>query len=330
MENQENNRKDSSEEIELGQLFEFIRKGFNSLNRSFLRLYLYFRRNIVKFTVLIVVGLVVGYGLGQLVDKQLKTEIIVKPNLDSKTYLYDVISEIEANIKSKDTAFFNKLDIDVASLENFKVEIIPIEKEEVEDLTEQVKYLELLDKFRDEEGILDVVLNEINNKSVISHRIIFTYSDANKGSDAAVKLMKYINSNEYYNELVEVHAENARLRIQKNEELIDQIDTLIEIYSNVLTREGQSEATVILNDSEKLDVTGLIRIKNTLLDDIEFKKIELETKKQAIRVTSFGAVQVVQDTLLSRSLIVIPALFVLIAILIDIIVVINRKASELQ
>jgi hypothetical protein len=104
--NQFNKANNSSDEIDLGQLFNLINKGFNNLFKRFLRLFLYLKRNALLLLGLVVIGVAIGYLLNQVVSKKLKTEVIVRPQFESKNYLYDVVNEIQANIKAKDTAFF--------------------------------------------------------------------------------------------------------------------------------------------------------------------------------------------------------------------------------
>ena len=96
----------SNDEIDLGQLFNMIGNGFNRLFRWFLRIFLYFKKNLLILLTLAVVGALIALGLNQIVTEKLKIEVIVKPNLESKGYLYDVVNEIDANIKANDTAFF--------------------------------------------------------------------------------------------------------------------------------------------------------------------------------------------------------------------------------
>ena len=325
-EDRENRHQD---EIDLGQLLGLMGKGINKIVISILRLFNYFKRNILKFIVLIIVGGLVGFGLNKIFEKRLTIEVIVIPNAESKIYLYDVVNEIGSNIKSKDSIFFNKLNININDLRGFGVEISAAEQEQVEDIDDKLKYLEMLEKFRDESGIIDVVRNEIASKTTLNHRINFYFKDAVKGREIVQKLMNYINSNNYYNELVEVYSENAKIRIKKDQELLDQIDNLIAIYSDELRKEDKSDATVILNDSEKLNITGLFRLKNELIRDIETKKIEIQTKKEAIQVVSFGSVQQVQKSFFSRTIVLIPTILILLFILWDILKAINRRASEL-
>ena len=330
MENHGSDKRQPNEELDLGQLIEYIQKGIYSLFRTFLRAYLYIRKNAVKLLILVVVGLLIALGLNQIVIKQLKTEVIVKPNLDSKSYLYDVVAEIDANLKAKDTVFFNALNINSADLQGFKIEITPFEIEEVEDLAEEVKYLELLEKFKEEEGIMDVVRNEIMNKSVLNHRIVFFYKEAKSGRDIAIKLMDYINSNEYYKELSELYTQNAETRIKNNQTLIAQIDDVVGRYMLQMGAEEASSGTVVLSDEEQLNVPGLLRLKNELIQDTELKRLEIQGNKDAIRIVSLGGTQEVLKPLFAKFTIMIPAALVLLFMLWDLSKYLNRKANELE
>ncbi len=57
---------------------------------------------------LAILGALTGFGLNQIISKKMKTEVIVSPNLESKNYLYDVVAELQANIKAEDTLFFTE------------------------------------------------------------------------------------------------------------------------------------------------------------------------------------------------------------------------------
>ena len=330
MENQLPDKRNQTDEIDLGQLFNIIGRGFSKLFRSFLKFYLYIRRNAIKFGILIIAGLAVGLALNQIITKKLKTEVIVKPNLESKAYLYDVVEEINANVKAKDTVFFNKLDIDVNALNGFEIQIEPIEEEGFEDMGDQVEYLALLEKFRDEEGVLDIVRSEILKKSTLSHRITFFFNEAEEGRAIASKMIDFINSNEYYNELRDLYIENARERIKKNEILIAQIDKVVEGFTNELTSEDQVEGTLVLSDAERLDVTDVLSLKNEIVKDTEIKKLEIQGNKEAIRIISFGSTQEVRESFFGNTIILIPIILIAFFLLIDFIKYLNKKATELQ
>ena len=330
MEAQKSNKDPQTDEIDLGQLFRYIGRGFNSFFRWFIRLFLYLKKNAIKLGVLVLVGLIIGVALGYFVERMYKIEVIVKPNLESKTYLYDVIEEINSNVKSKDTVFFNKIGVSLQDLEGFVVLVEPIEKEMAEDLSDDIKYLELLEKFRDEAGILEVVRNEITDKSTLTHRITFQFINPEKGREITALLMQYINSNEYYSELLELHNLNAKERIKQNDQLLAQIDNVILAYSVNMSKEENAEGTIVFRDKETVNVTNLLKLKNEIIRDTELKKLELQGNKQAVRIVNFGNSQSADKNLFKNTIISVPVLFILLFLLVDFIRYLNRKASELQ
>ena len=111
-----------SDEIDLGQLFSMIGRGFNSLFRGLLRVFVYLKKNLIILAALVIVGGLIGFGLKYIVGEEQKLDVIVTPNLETKNYLYDVIAEIQSDIKTKDTVFLSSLGIDTDKLEGFKME----------------------------------------------------------------------------------------------------------------------------------------------------------------------------------------------------------------
>ena len=80
----------TSDEVDLGQLFRMIGNGFRNMFRAFLRVFLYLKRNMLILGGLVVAGFIIGLVLKSMTSQSLKTEVIVEPNLDSKSYLYDI------------------------------------------------------------------------------------------------------------------------------------------------------------------------------------------------------------------------------------------------
>ncbi|EAR02781.1 hypothetical protein [Maribacter sp. HTCC2170] len=319
----------SNDEIDLGQLFALLGNGFRNVFHAFLRVFSYFKKRALVMFILVVVGLAVGYGLNQIISKKLRTQVIVKPNLESKEYLYDVIGEIQSNIKARDVVFFSALDIDVDDLKGFEISITPVENQT--NIETDLKYLELLEKFQGSEVVSDVVRSEILNKSSLNHRITFSYLNAEKGEKFSKKLINYVNSNSYFNELVSVNIENAKNRIKKNESLVNQIDHLILNYSKTIgAGNNNAEGRIVLDNEEKMDITGLLKLKNELIRDTENKKLELQTKKQAISIINFGKTHQVQKSFFGKNIVLIPSIMLSIYFLFLFLKYLNKKAFELQ
>lgn len=321
----------NSDEIDLGQLFQMIRNGFNKLGVLFLRFFLYLKKSALILIGLVVLGAAIGFGLKFITTEKVQVDVIVRPNLESKDYLYDVIAEIESNIKDKNPTFLSRLDITEADLKGFEISIAAVKKEEAENNEKQLEYLEVLQKFQNTDLIADVIREELLKKTELNHRITFTYKNPN-GEEIARKLLDYINSNGYFTELLSVQKENSRERIEKSEVLISQIDTIIQSYSKNLNKQGSPLETgkLVLQNEERLNVTGLITLKTELIEDIEEKKMELKQLNGPISVINFGNPHEVSTAFFGKKITVLPMIFLGIFFLLSFLKYLNRKASEIE
>jgi len=328
------NTPQSSDEIDLGKLFKLMRKGFDRFFRAFLRTFLYLKRNAFLLIGLILIGLVIGFFLNISVDKKLKTEVIVKPNFESKDYLYDVIGEVQANIVAKDTQILNKIGIDIDDLRGFEVSIEPIEKadKDQKQTEDDNTYLEILQNFKDQEFVSEVIRSEILDKTVLTHRITFLHKNPFNGQQVVGKILDYINANPYFVEMRTVYENNAGDRIAKNKELIEQIDNLIENYTQQLMKSdagARQESTIVFDTEKGLDVTSLLSLKNGLIKQIGDKQIELVQQKDAVNIINFGKTQEVKNQFLNKSLFLLPLLFLGLFFLWALLKYLNKKALSL-
>lgn len=325
------------DEIDLGQLFQMIGKVFDTIFRGFLGLYLYVKKNILVLGILVIVGVAIGFAMNKITTDLMKTDIIVKPNIDSRNYLYEVVDEIQANIKAKDILFFKDLGIDVENLNGFEITVEPL-TDNTDNPDQVAEYLELLQVFEGStegptEAISDIVLTEITSKStLINHKISFYFKDSKHGQDYAKKLMRYINSNPYFVDLIAVYNQNALKRVEKNTELVTQIDTLISSYAEKLGQNNTSisDAKISFNNEENIDIRALFDLKKELIEDIELKKVELNTITHPIKIINFGKPQEVKKALFIDGIVLIPSLLVGLFFLISIVKYLNRKADEIK
>ena len=327
------NQQSTSDEIDLGQLFQMIKRGFERLFEAFLRLFLYLKKNALVLIGLAFLGAAIGFGLNQIFTKAMKTEVIVKPNLESKNYLYNVVDEIQANLRAKDTSLLNLLGASKEQLKGFNLDINPLEeKEGNKNMEDQMKYLETLQTLQGTGIVKEVIQDEVLNNSSLSHRITFNYSDKINGQTYAKKLLKYINDNPYFRELVQVHRENAEQRIAQNNAILQQLNELIFNYSkNLAKKENNSqEGTIVLSDGEETDIRGLFELKNSLIRDIEQKKLELKQQVDPIRIINFGKPQRVQKAFFGRSIVLIPTVLIGMFFLWSFLRYLNKKALEMN
>lgn len=324
----------SSDEIDLGQLFKMIGKAINRIGVAFLRVFLYFKKNALILIGLLVLGLAISFALSLLVDEKLKTVTIVRPNFDSEDYMYDAVAEIQANILSKDTVFFQKMGVSFKDVEGFKIEIQPVtdSEETKEEAEQELEYLKILQNFKEENFVVDIIRSELTKKSIIPHRIIFTYTDVEKGPIAVQKILAYINNNAYYDKLIAMFRENAQTRIEKNTALISQIDNLIDNYTKTLAQDTveRPQGSVYMENESALNIGALLSLKNRFLKEIEEKKTELIEQTEILSIINMGKPQVFRKPFFANKFFLIPTALVVLFFLISFIRFLNKRAKELQ
>ncbi|WP_405400121.1 hypothetical protein [Maribacter sp. Asnod2-G09] len=328
--NQTPSTQNNSDEIDLGQLFQLIGRGFNAIFRWILRVFLYLKKNMLLLIGLVVVGLAIGYGLNQIISKKYKTEVIVKPQIESKNYLYDVVSEIQSNIKSKDTLFFKSIGVDNIDFDGLNIEISRVA--EVGNSESDLKYLELLQTFENTDAIADIVRAELQNKSSFNHRITFYYKDASFGKVFAEKVLSYINTNIYFNGLLEVYRSNAKARIDENQKLLTQVDQIITNYTLGLASKGSTSSNekIILDNQEQVNIADIFEYKTKLIRDIETKKLELEEQTEPVSIINLGQPQVEHKSFFGKSIVLIPVIFLSVFFILSALVYLNKKAKIIK
>jgi hypothetical protein len=327
-----------SDEIDLGQLFRLIGNGFRNLFRWFLSVYLYFKRHFYWFAGLVLLGGLTGYLAGQFLDDKQQIEVIVTPNQDeanylfnTRTYLYDVVEEVQAKIKGKDSAFFESLGMDFEKMKGFEIEVTPLISQNTQIRESEERILEALQEFGNSEALSEIAVAEFRNQSIRDHRLFFYYKDPTPGKEYVGKMLEYLNSNAYYTRLVQIQKENAQRRIEQNDSLIAQIDKLVEVYTGKINRDrSSSEGQLFLENREVVNVPALLTLKNELIVESETKRLENEMKQDPVTIVSVGEPHKIVKPLFQKNLVFFPLLFVGAFLLFSLIRYLNGKAEELD
>lgn len=321
----------SSDEIDLGQLFQMIGKWFNKLGIFFLRVFLYLKKNAIILAALVVLGGAIGYGLKFITSEKMQLDVIVRPNLDSKDYLYDVIDEIDINLKSENKTFLDELGVTLEEVKGFQVTIEPTKKDIENSKEKELEYLETLQKFQNTDLVADVLRDELLKNSELNHKVTFKYKNPS-GAIVAEKIMKFINSNTYFKELLAVHTENSISRINQNKVLIGQIDTIIKGYSSKFNGSSKTfeSGKLILQNEDNLNVSSLLSLKTRLIEDIEDKQKELKEFSNTISIINFGKPHRVTKAFFGKKIILLPMLLVGLFFLLSFLKYLNKKASQIE
>lgn len=316
------------DEIDLSQIFALINKGLNNLLKIFLRLFVYVRSNILILGILAIVGLGIGYGLTKIISEKLKTEVIVSPNLESKHYLYDAVEELNGKIKSKDSVFFETLDIQPEQIDMFQITVEDLVSRSVKEKEADMKYLEVLEKIQGSAAVNELIRNFLSDQNILDQRITFSYKNVETGPEVARKLLNYLNNNSYYRELLNVYNGNATARISQNTAIIEQLDDIIRKYAEGMNS-PRSEGQLILAEEDEMNIADLFALKNSLIAQTELKRIEIEERKAPLSIINFGNPQPIKKPLFGKSIFLVPFVLIALFVLRDIIRYLNRKSNEL-
>ena len=327
-----------SDDIDLGPLFQMVRKGCTTLGILFLRCFLYVKKNALILGGLIVLGVGIGFWLNQTVQHITKVTAIVQPNLDSKNYLYQAVAEIRGHIATKNQSFFTPLGINVDDLQGFSVDIQPREAlEPWEEVEDEIAYLELLQHFEDQAWEAEVIRAAILNKNPSDHIITFRYTNREKGYTTAKTLLAYINTNPYFAALIAIQRENALESIEKNSLLMAQIDTLILRDPHILHKKSKSNTVHVIRDTEEVlqlqegtGIADILELKHTLIRDNAQKKMMLKAQTAPIRIIHFGTPQLESSSPYGKRIIWIPVLLVGLFLVFSVLRYLNRKAEEME
>jgi len=324
----------AADEIDLGQLFAMVKDGFKKLGNIVLHIFLFFKKNLFILLGLILLGVGISFALKQFTSKKLKSELIIRPNFESTDYLVDAVEEIKTNLATNNKSFFESIEINPENAKGFEIELEAIADEEVvseDKVLNQIRYLETLNKFKGEAYVKDILRAELTEKSVGNYKLTFQYHDAKNGTAIIERIIEYLNTNEYFNEIKEIHATNAKAKIENNKALIKQIDEVITNYSNSLKPNNAGVSNNSLyTDKEPLNVPSLLSLKNRFVENIQEKQFELVQQSKIISILNYGKTQEVTKEFFEGWGFRIPLALVLGFLFYRFIQYLNSKAKELS
>ncbi|HBX62355.1 MULTISPECIES: hypothetical protein [unclassified Empedobacter] len=280
-----------SSEIEIGALF----KNFLQKFRTFLQ------KNFLFIILLAALGLIVAYFINPIL-KNYESKVIVTPNYGSVDYLYNEIELINSKISDKDTVFLNKIGI---TPNINKIEIKPITNI-YQFAGESESNFDLLKLFAEDGDINKVADDEKTSKNYKTHQIILTTKKSSIQTSNIDKLLKFLNKNEYYNQVRLIRIENEKQRLGINDGTIKQIDAVFSKVENS-TKSEASKNLVYVNDNNQLN--DLLITKRELIKENEYIKLNELLSTNIIKKIS-ESLNVQAETKGNLLKIILPILFI--------------------
>ena len=185
---------------------------------------------------------------------------------------------------------------------------------------------ELVKLLAESSDINKVIKDKLTSKNYPFHSIQIVTDNQISEENVIKPLLKWLNKNEYLNKVSSISKANILNKMDKNEQEIMQLDTLIgQISKSVGSNERSSN---LVYNNENNQINGLFDLKNKLITEIASQKIEL------IKVDSFikdiSTITNIKNTkgTNGKMKLILPILFIFLFILIRIFMTFYRSQLE--
>lgn len=281
-----NSQNNDNQEIDLGQLISKIGSFFSNINTAIFKGILYIQKRFILFSVLTIVGIGLGYFLDENISSY-DNNIIVKPNMGGSDYLYSKIELLSSKLKERDAVFFKS--IGVNNIDKIaKIEVSPVVDiyDFVNNSTsaanaQNTQNFELVKLLAESSDINKVINDKLTSKNYPHHKIQIVTASKTSEQEVIAPILKYLNTDDYLNKILDVSKENLIIKMKKNEETLVQTDSLIKILTVNLSR-NQKSSNLIYNNEEN-QFSDFFSLKNNLINEIASQKIALINSNQIIK-----------------------------------------------
>ena len=284
-----NNRENDTipEEIDLGILFQKISNFFSNIAFSIFKGIVFIKKNSLIIIGLFITGLVAGYFLDA-DNNAYNNEVIVLPNFGSTDYLYSKIDLLSSKINERDYKFLKSVGIkDPDKILSIKVDpVIDIynfvnTNTAIATSAQNTQNFELVKLLSESGDINKVIKDKLTSKNYPYHTIsIVTFGFASK-ENTITPILNFLNNNDYFKNIRKTNVNNLKLKIQKNQEVINQIDGLLNEFSSTSNSNLKNDKLIYYNENTQLN--EIIKTKTDLIEDNARQEVELINITKSIK-----------------------------------------------
>lgn len=246
---------------------------------------------ILKFWWVILLLIIAGATIGYFTKRKpsYRSTILVQSNFDSQAYLYNAIQQFEDNLSEKDSVFLKNVGLPVKETPIIGVKIKPV-----------INVLGLVEELKASDRALSIIIQELevddDEELLASDRFYTNYKYHKLTVDLAseeaksqiAKVIDFVNNKPFIQRIKDERIQNLKERIAQNESIMVQSDALIKSYtqSAELSNQIANEKLSFFNNSNNLNVDGILNFKNTLAIETEQLKNDLVESLDAVVVIS--------------------------------------------
>lgn len=265
------------QEIDLGQLFQGLKKFLNILITPVLNFFSFILNN----RIVVVILFILGVSLAFLIDKkEYKHEISVIPNFGSNEYLYQKINQLDTKLREGDTLFFNSIGVKNAkSIQKIEIEAFPAIYNFVNNKDQALNF-EFL-KLLAEDGDLEKIMkDDITSRNYYHHKITITTQGTIHKEALILPIVSYLCDNDYFKTQQKIYVQNLSEKLAVNDSIINQIDKVIVS----LSKQNNIASNVSISDNN--GIPSLIEKKDKLISENQYLKRNLPIYDSIIKEES--------------------------------------------
>jgi hypothetical protein len=243
-------QQNNSDEIDLGQLFQMIGRGFQkffnfiaSIFKGIFHLIMLFllfvQKNIIIIGAAVILGGVGGFILDKIIPERYISRMVVEPNFNSVQQLYNNIAFYNDLAKAQDSvALATALNItehEAASIKEIFTDSYSDENQKIKLFDQFIKELDTTTiKAIDYENYLQ----NFNSMDARFHQISLISTDNRVAKKAQPAIINSIAVNEYFKLQKRINDENLKLQEEIYRNQLAEIDSLQSLYRTVLVKEA--------------------------------------------------------------------------------------------
>lgn len=316
------------QEIDLAVISRKIGDLFQVMNKVIFKIIQFLIKKIIILGILFSIGI----GLGIYLDKIQKVydhEIIVQPNFGSTDYLYSKVGLLSSKIKERDTVFLKSIGIQEPS-KFLKIEVKPIidiyKFITGNSASVNEQNFELLKLIAEDGDMKKIVEEQTTSKNYALHKISFKTNKLVSRKDFIEPILKYLNSSLYFNQIKEVYVKNTQIKIDRDNQVITQIDGFLNSFNKVI--EGNTKSDKLVYYNENIQLNEVIQTKNGLISEIGRLQLDLIGIDQIIK--EIGNTSNIQNTksINGKLKLVLPILFVSLYLLLFLFISFYKTQSQ--
>ncbi|MCM5662313.1 hypothetical protein [Galbibacter mesophilus] len=290
--NQHQNQNNSSEEIDLGQLFKLIgdgfRKFFNFIGKIFKGIFgliiafmLFIQRHIIKFVIAGIVGVAFGTFLDIIKKPVYVSTMTLEPNFQSVQQLYNNIKFYNELAEAEDSvALAEALDITQTEAASIK----EIEAESYSDENQKIKlfdeFVRSLDTTTQKAIDMEKYLENFNSFDARFHTVVVKATDNKVAKKIQNPIIESISNNDYFKTQKKTRKDNLNFQDRILEKQLVEIDSLQMLYKRVMEKEAEKPmqgTNINLADGNGQQNKELALIKQ--IDEIKESIVEIQQER---------------------------------------------------